>query len=184
MCKSIGASGFCIIWTASTTIYTILFARWGINFVFKAVLATDIRSGLSISKQSLNFYKKDKDYFLANYNPSTIILGWTCYWTNLWLSFIISPIKSTLDVVPSPTISSCAVAALATIPAVGCCICISCNKTFPSFVSLICPAPPTSLFKIIYILVVPFGPRLLFMIYWSPVAALTFIARAWLFLRT
>jgi hypothetical protein len=47
--------------------------------------------------------------------------------------------------VPSPDISSCAVADLAIMPAVGCWICISWSKTLPSFVSLIWPAPPTNL---------------------------------------
>ena len=43
--------------------------------------------------------------------------------------------------VPSPVISSCAVAVRAMSVAVGCMICISFNKTAPSFVSLIWPAP-------------------------------------------
>lgn len=48
-----------------------------------------------------------------------------------------SPIRRTLEVVPSPTMSSWAVADLAIIPAVGCWICISCRRTLPSFVSFI-----------------------------------------------
>lgn len=51
--------------------------------------------------------------------------------------FSSSPTRSTTEVVPSPQMSSCAVAALAIMTAVGCCICISRRSTFPSLVSLI-----------------------------------------------
>lgn len=72
-------------------------------------------------------------------------LGWTCYCMSLWACFRSYPTNKTLDVVPSPEMSSWAVADLAIIPAVGCWICISWSKTLPSLVSLICPAPPTNL---------------------------------------
>jgi len=89
-------------------------------------------------------------------------------------------------VVPSPVTSSCAVAVLAIMAAVGFWICISWSSTLPSLVSLMSPAPPTSLkrkekerkkkkkkkksvefeskelkksFESPYIFVVPFGPR-------------------------
>ena len=68
-------------------------------------------------------------------------------------------------VVPSPVMSSCAVAAARSAKRVGCWICISWSSTAPSFVSLICPAPPTS------ILSVPRGPKLLFNTCCSPRAA-------------
>ena len=42
----------------------------------------------------------------------------------------------------------------------------------PSLVSLIWPAPPTSIFK------VPRGPRFVLRTFWSPDAAATFTARA------
>lgn len=92
--------------------------------------------------------------------------------------FISSPIKSTVEVVPSPLVSSCATAVLAIMIAVGFWICcksrrkkpqtkdqitsntkmpspqtliakrnytISFKRVFPSLVSLMSPAPPTSL---------------------------------------
>lgn len=49
-----------------------------------------------------------------------------------------SPTSRTTDVVPSPQMSSWAVAALAIMTAVGFCICISRSSTLPSLVSLIC----------------------------------------------
>lgn len=67
---------------------------------------------------------------------------------------------------------TCAVAVLAIILAVGCWICISCSRTFPSLVNLICPAPPTS------ILSVPRGPRFVLRTFWSPMAAATLTERA------
>ena len=79
---------------------------------------------------------------------------------------------STVEVVPSPVTSSCATAVLAIMTAVGFWICISRSSTFPSFVSLMPPAPSTS------ILIVPLGPRLVFMTSCSPLAALMFIKRA------
>lgn len=86
------------------------------------------------------------------------------------------PMNKTIDVVPSPTISSWAVADLAIIIAVGWWICIYCNSTLPSFVSLSCPAPPTS------ILSVPFGPKLVFNIYCKLFAAFIEIPNAYTFL--
>lgn len=90
--------------------------------------------------------------------------------------FISSPMNSTVEVVPSPLVSSCATAVLAIMMAVGFWICcrfnkmlsptdaildkrvkmetlmriyvnhtISFKRVLPSFVSLISPAPPTSL---------------------------------------
>lgn len=53
--------------------------------------------------------------------------------------------RRTVDVVPSPVISSCAVLARAIKDAVGCCICISCKRTFPSLVIFMSPAPETNL---------------------------------------
>lgn len=56
-----------------------------------------------------------------------------------------SPISKTVDVVPSPVISSWAVDARAISDAVGCWICISCRSTLPSLVILMSPAPETNL---------------------------------------
>lgn len=115
-----------------------------------------------------------------------MILG--CSPSEMYLSACLrsSPTRSTTEVVPSPHMSSWAVAARAIITAVGFCICISLNRTFPSFVSLIyeahvrtCveqnaeldhtpPAPSTNLEYISHelvkngntnILMVPKGPR-------------------------
>ena len=85
----------------------------------------------------MNFSKNFKLSTLANSYPSVIILGWTPSLINLSAYFINSPINKTFDVVPSPTISSYAVADLAIMAAVGCYIYISFNKTFPSFVNFI-----------------------------------------------
>ncbi|WNF20006.1 hypothetical protein NG271_450 [Saccharomyces cerevisiae synthetic construct] len=65
-----------------------------------------------------------------------------------------SPTRHTTVVVPSPVISSCAAAALAISTAVGDWICISVSNTLPSLVSLMLPAPSTSIFS------VPLGPKL------------------------
>lgn len=80
--------------------------------------------------------------------------------------------NSTLVVVPSPVISSCDVAQRAIMMAVGCWICISRSSDVPSLVSLIWPAPPTSIFS------VPLGPRLVLSTACIPFAALMFTANA------
>ena len=55
---------------------------------------------------------------------------------------------STEDVVPSPVMSSCAVATRAIIFAVGFWICISYSSVCPSLVSLMSPAPETSILSV------------------------------------
>lgn len=136
-----------------------------------------------------------------------IILG--CNPSEIYLSacFKSSPTRRTTEVVPSPQISSCAVAARAIITAVGFCICISRNRTFPSFVSFICesiirgvfsryqegfhtaPAPSTNLLKILVyfwliretetnILMVPIGPKFDFKTSCKPSPALILTFRA------
>ena len=78
-----------------------------------------------------------KASILASSNPSVIIRG--CSPSEMYLSACLSssPTNITTEVVPSPQISSWAVAARAIITAVGFCICISRSKTLPSLVSLI-----------------------------------------------
>lgn len=105
--------------------------------------------------------------------PSAMTRG--CRPSEMYLSACLrsSPIKSTHDVVPSPVMSSCAVAARAIMTAVGFWICISRSSTLPSLVSLIPPAPSTSLQSVnqrphraafssgrAHIFSVPEGPRL------------------------
>ena len=82
---------------------------------------------------------------LASSKPSATSRGCrpSCRYRSAWCS--ISPISSTADVVPSPVMSSCAVAVRAISAAVGFWICISSSSTFPSFVSLMSPEPDTSL---------------------------------------
>lgn len=63
-----------------------------------------------------------------------------------------SPMKMTVDDVPSPQISSWAVAVRAIRAAVGFWICISWRSVLPSLVSFTSPEPDTSIFR------VPFGP--------------------------
>lgn len=77
------------------------------------------------------------DSFFAISNPSVMIRG--CRPSAMYRSacFRSSPTNKTTDVVPSPQISSWAVAALAIMTAVGFCICISLSSTFPSLVNLI-----------------------------------------------
>ncbi|KAH0820977.1 hypothetical protein GEV33_001814 [Tenebrio molitor] len=58
-----------------------------------------------------------------------------------------SPITRTVEVVPSPVMSSCAVEARAIREAVGCWICISWRRTLPSLVIFMSPAPETNLRK-------------------------------------
>lgn len=67
-------------------------------------------------KSSKNF----KHSTLANSIPSVNTLGCTPSLIYLSAYFIISPVNNTFEVLPSPTISSYAVAALAIIAAVGC----------------------------------------------------------------
>jgi hypothetical protein len=78
-----------------------------------------------------------RDSFFAISKPSVMMRG--CKPSAMCRSacFSSSPTSRTTDVVPSPQMSSCAVAALAIITAVGFCICISRRRTFPSLVSLI-----------------------------------------------
>lgn len=125
MWRSIGLSAILMILTASTTISTSWFARSGCNLVQRAVLATLISKGFStVSLAILKLSKNFRAYFLASSYPSVMMRGWTCSWMRRCACFMSSPIKRTLEVVPSPTMSSWAVAERAIMPAVGCWICI------------------------------------------------------------
>ena len=181
MNKSIGFSGTWTIKTASTTISMILkmifdneylLAISGVNLLFRAVLATFIKTALS-TYLYLKLSKNVRASFLASSYPSVITLGWIPSANNLSAYFINAPINRTLLVVPSPIMSSWAVALLAIMAAVGCWICISDKRTAPSLVNFIYPAPPTNIFS------VPLGPRLDLITSIRPAAALMFIANAW-----
>lgn len=146
------------------------------SFVVKEVLANLINYYLSNAFVILNYSRYFIVLSFAFSIPSTITLG--CTDNAMLCSACLSnyPINKTIEVVPSPTISSWAVAALAIIMAVGWWICIYWSNTFPSFVSLTCPAPPTS------ILSVPFGPRLVFKISCKLLDAFIEIPNAYTFL--
>ena len=75
--------------------------------------------------------------FFAISKPSVMMRGCSPSVMCLSACFSSSPTRRTTDVVPSPQMSSCAVAARAIMTAVGFLICISRRRTFPSFVSLI-----------------------------------------------
>jgi hypothetical protein len=98
---------------------TIWFAISFCNLVLREVLATLKSRALSISALSLKVSKKRRVSFFANSYPSVMTLGCRPSWISLYAYFMSSPMNKTLEVVPSPTISSWAVAALAIIDAVG-----------------------------------------------------------------
>lgn len=84
-----------------------MLASLGWSLVFNEVFATYCKSELSISIfLSLKESRISKDLFLANSYPSVIIRGWTPSYIKSSAYFNNSPIKSTFEVVPSPTVSS------------------------------------------------------------------------------
>mmetsp|Transcript_14809 Transcript_14809/g.31976 ORF Transcript_14809/g.31976 Transcript_14809/m.31976 type:complete len:213 (+) Transcript_14809:1133-1771(+) len=181
MFKSRTWSGFLMQRTASTTTSAMGSAIIGAIFVRSAVRATQTsrsRSLRAFGTATLNSSRNFTISSLARSKPSAISLGWRPSARQPSANFMSSPMNMTLVVVPSPVISSCAVAARAIMLAVGCWICISLSKTTPSLVILICPAPPTNIFK------VPRGPKFVFITSWRPLAALRFTAKACEALRT
>mmetsp|Transcript_9161 Transcript_9161/g.16822 ORF Transcript_9161/g.16822 Transcript_9161/m.16822 type:complete len:207 (+) Transcript_9161:1092-1712(+) len=175
MLRSSGCPSFLIIRTDSTTTSDIGSARAGAIFVLREVLATQTSFSLSLRGSSRWTLKESRNFTvssLASSKPSAISRGCRPSARLCSASFMSSPMNITLEVVPSPVNSSWALAALAIIEAVGCWICISPSNTDPSLVILICPAPPTSIFK------VPRGPRLDFITSCSPFAALRLTASA------
>mmetsp|Transcript_4943 Transcript_4943/g.12641 ORF Transcript_4943/g.12641 Transcript_4943/m.12641 type:complete len:204 (-) Transcript_4943:210-821(-) len=158
MCRSIASSSRRMQSRASTTMsvrFSTISGRSLVWSVVRAMLQSCSRS-LARSLNSLaNWSRNSTVAALATSKPSTITRGWRPSPRYCSACFMSSPVKSTVEVVPSPTVSSVAVAARAMRVAVGCWICISWRRVLPSLVSLIWPAPPTS------ILSVPFGPRLL-----------------------
>ena len=109
--------------TASTTIVVNLSANSSRNFVRNAVRATHnniSRSGASTPGAArLNVSKNFSDSRFATSNPSTITLGCKPSFKYRSACFNNSPMTSTVVVVPSPVISSCATAVLAIMIAVG-----------------------------------------------------------------
>mmetsp|Transcript_7602 Transcript_7602/g.14958 ORF Transcript_7602/g.14958 Transcript_7602/m.14958 type:complete len:242 (-) Transcript_7602:90-815(-) len=120
----------------------------------------------------LKFSRNLVDSVLAMSKPSQIRRGCTPSPRCRSACFRSSPMKMTVDVVPSPQISSWAVAVRAMRAAVGFWICISWSSVLPSLVSLTSPDPDTSIFS------VPLGPRLLLRTSCRPLAALMFMASA------
>lgn len=123
-----------------------------------SLVASDVRATLRRSSRStsLGSLKVSRNYggelkasdgmtaeltlrasILASSKPSVMIRG--CSPSAMYRSacFSSSPTSMTTEVVPSPQISSCAVAARAIMTAVGFCICISRSRTLPSLVNLI-----------------------------------------------
>mmetsp|Transcript_30046 Transcript_30046/g.76369 ORF Transcript_30046/g.76369 Transcript_30046/m.76369 type:complete len:247 (+) Transcript_30046:237-977(+) len=181
MFRSRGVFCFLMHLTASTMTSAMGSAMAGEIFVLNEVRATQTsrsRSFRGSSIVTLNWSRNFRTSSRARSKPSAMRRGWRPSAIVTSANFINSPMNITLDVVPSPVMSSCAVAARAIMLAVGCWICISPRSTCPSLVILICPAPPTSIFN------VPRGPRLLFMTSCRPFAALRFTARACDALRT
>ena len=179
MCRSIGSSGFRMHNTASTAISVKRSASSRCIFVRSDACAIWMRSSrfvVSIVRFEPSMYARTRS--LARSMPSHSSRG--CTPSARWRSacFISSPTMSTAEVVPSPVMSSCAVAMRAIMRAVGCWICISWRRVLPSLVSLMSPAPETSIFS------VPFGPRLDLSTSCRPRAALMFIMCATPFLRT
>lgn len=159
--------------TLSTTMSTNKFTISGCSLVPRLVLAMFNNMFLSQPSHYIFIVSKNlSSSTLASSQPSQMTLGCTPSCTKRSACLIRSPVNNTLLVVPSPTMSSCAVAERAIIAAVGCYIYISFNNTFPSFVNFICPAPPTNIFK------VPLGPKLDFITSCSDPAATMFIERA------
>mmetsp|Transcript_23202 Transcript_23202/g.46306 ORF Transcript_23202/g.46306 Transcript_23202/m.46306 type:complete len:238 (-) Transcript_23202:102-815(-) len=175
MCRSIGLPSSATHMTPSTTASVIFSARVSSSFVLREVRATPMRRSRSSSASSFFTLKSSRNAMAASRatsKPSVMTRG--CRPSDAYRSACLSssPHSRTVLVVPSPVTSSWAVAVRATRDAVGCWICISWRRTLPSFVSLIWPAPPTS------ILSVPRGPRLVFSTFWRPMAAETLTARA------
>mmetsp|Transcript_46084 Transcript_46084/g.150924 ORF Transcript_46084/g.150924 Transcript_46084/m.150924 type:complete len:252 (-) Transcript_46084:8-763(-) len=174
MCRSSGVSGLRIVSTASTQMAVNMSASSRCILVRSehcAIWRSRSRSAQSLTSAVRSMYSSS-DVFASSI-PSHSSRG--CTPSERWRSacFIISPTTRTAEVVPSPVMSSCAVAMRAIMHAVGFWICISCSSVFPSLVSLMSPAPPTS------ILSVPLGPRLLLSTSCRPRAALMFISDAW-----
>mmetsp|Transcript_61289 Transcript_61289/g.198283 ORF Transcript_61289/g.198283 Transcript_61289/m.198283 type:complete len:221 (-) Transcript_61289:54-716(-) len=175
MFKSNAVSAFLMHRTASTATSAIGSAMLGAIFVLRDVRATQTsfsRSFMGSGTATLNSSRNLMQSSLAKSKPSAISLGCRPSLRQTSASFMSSPMNITLDVVPSPVISSCAVAALAIMLAVGCWICISLKSTTPSFVILICPAPPTNIFS------VPLGPKFVLMTSCKPLAAFKLTAKA------
>mmetsp|Transcript_37169 Transcript_37169/g.98393 ORF Transcript_37169/g.98393 Transcript_37169/m.98393 type:complete len:228 (+) Transcript_37169:1378-2061(+) len=174
MCRSTGEpSGWRMHSTASTTMSVKMSASSECILVRSEAWAICRRR----SREVVSIFSADESMYLstcslASSMPSVRRRG--CTPSARWRSacFISSPTISTADVVPSPVMSSCAVAMRAIIIAVGCWICISCSSVLPSLVSLMSPAPETS------ILSVPLGPRLDLRTSCRPRAALMFIIDA------
>mmetsp|Transcript_351 Transcript_351/g.874 ORF Transcript_351/g.874 Transcript_351/m.874 type:complete len:259 (-) Transcript_351:70-846(-) len=173
MYKSMGSSGLRMYSTASVTMSVRRSAIFSLSFVLKLVRATMRRVSLSVAFTGcFSFSKNEMTAAFATSKPSTRTRGWVPSPRYRSAAFMSSPIMSTMDVVPSPVTSSCATDVRAIMTAVGFWICISRSSTFPSLVSLMAPAPSTS------ILMVPLGPRLVFMTSCSPLAALMFMNSA------
>mmetsp|Transcript_155807 Transcript_155807/g.499496 ORF Transcript_155807/g.499496 Transcript_155807/m.499496 type:complete len:234 (-) Transcript_155807:40-741(-) len=175
MFKSSGWSTLFMQRTASTATSAMGSARLGAILVLSDVLATQTsfsRSFKAFGTGTLNSSRNLIASSLARSKPSAMSLGCKPSARHCSASFMSSPMNITLDVVPSPVISSCAVAALAIMLAVGCWICISLKSTTPSFVILICPAPPTNIFS------VPLGPKFVLMTSCKPLAAFKLTAKA------
>mmetsp|Transcript_5410 Transcript_5410/g.16073 ORF Transcript_5410/g.16073 Transcript_5410/m.16073 type:complete len:221 (+) Transcript_5410:1180-1842(+) len=176
MCRSSGSPGFLMHLTASTETSAMGSAIVGAIFVRNEVRARQTRRSRSLKTSSMGTLKPSRNFRVssrARSKPSAMRRGWRPSARLASASFISSPMNITVVVVPSPVMSSWAVAARAIMLAVGCWICISPSSTWPSLVILIWPAPPTSIFR------VPRGPRLLFMTSCRPFAAFRFTARAW-----
>mmetsp|Transcript_12055 Transcript_12055/g.39594 ORF Transcript_12055/g.39594 Transcript_12055/m.39594 type:complete len:201 (+) Transcript_12055:1385-1987(+) len=173
MCRSSGSSGLRMHSTASTQMSVNMSASSACILVRSDACATWTRR--SRLRQSFSIFAFSRNFstsVLANSMPSHRSRGWTP--SERWRSacFMISPTMRTAEVVPSPVMSSCAVAIRAIMHAVGFWICISCSRVLPSLVSLMSPAPPTSILR------VPFGPKLDLSTSCRPRAALMFINEA------
>mmetsp|Transcript_1491 Transcript_1491/g.9124 ORF Transcript_1491/g.9124 Transcript_1491/m.9124 type:complete len:217 (-) Transcript_1491:24-674(-) len=176
MCRSMGSCWLRMVNTASTTMSVSFSPNPLRTLVHREVLATQqsiSRSGFSsvTLMSSLNLSRNSTAARFATSSPSTSTRGCTLSARYLSAARMISPIRMTVEEVPSPVTSSCATAARAIITAVGFWICISRSSTFPSLVSLTSPAPPTSIFT------VPLGPRLVRSTSSSPLAACRFMWR-------
>jgi hypothetical protein len=98
-------------------------------------------------------------------NPSTIIVGWTFLFINSSAFSKSEPAKRTTDVVPSPTSLSTLLEISTMILAAGCSTSISLRIVAPSFVIVTSPNVSTN------ILSMPLGPRLVFTICVTSLAA-------------
>jgi len=81
-------------------------ANTGWILVIREVLAMSINSSVVISFFCLKASTNLRVSYLASSIPSTRILGWTPSPRYLSAYLMSSPMKRTLEVVPSPTISS------------------------------------------------------------------------------